>query len=139
MGEPATLARGKDEECEQADREQRRAVFGEAREAEEESAAEPEPPDRAGAGPGEEQPGEGGAAAARQNSSGPSGTTQPPAETRKNAVALTQKTARTPAAAPNRSRVRAKISQPVAANSAMNGSRIAGPSPTSRAVKWASH
>ena len=55
------------------------------------------------------------------------------------AGSLDMNTAQTPARAPNRSRVNMNISQPVAANSAMNGRRIVGPSPTISAVKWASH
>ena len=80
------------------------------------------------------------AAPASANSSGPSGTIQPPAEAKKNGDSVEREQRRRGRRARRTgARVSANISQPVAANSAMNGSRIAWPSPSASAAKWAIH
>jgi len=75
------------------------------------------------------------AAPSSAKSSAPSGTTHVPAEAKKNGVRLSATSAISPARGPNRRRVSVNISQPVAANSATNGSRVAAPSPSASAAK----
>ena len=60
-------------------------------------------------------------------------------EAKKNGVRLSATSAISPARGPNSRRVSVNVSQPVAANSATNGSRVAAPSPSASAAKWAIH
>ena len=140
MREPMALARAEREKGDEPEREQRGAVFRQAGETEPDARREPKRPGRArDSGRSKNSVASASAAPASASSSGPSGTTQPPAEAKKNAETLSANSATRPARAPNRRRVSANISQPVAANSATKGRRVAASSPNASAAKCAIH
>ena len=137
--EPRALAGRQRDEGDESERRQHGVVFRQAGEAEPQAGGEPQAEGGARRGASKNSRASVAAAPASAKSSGPSGTTQVPAEAKKNGVRLSATSAIRPARAPNRRRVSANVSQPVAANSATNGSRVAAPSPSASAAKWAIH